>query len=104
MKQEDLHKALSNLGFKHQGDFEPIEFDADDFDNICEIGSWIVAIQKEYIALLFYSEMVYWDIAESSIETILKAIEIISEYELKRHTQRQQDAVINVKKKSIYHD
>jgi hypothetical protein len=96
MTQKELDLALSSLGFKHKGDFEPIEVDADDFDNICEIGSWIVAIQKEYIALLNYSEMVYWDmvywdIAESSIGTTLKAIEAISKYELKRHAQMHKE-------------
>lgn len=91
MTQEELDLALSSLGFKHKGDFEPIEVDADDFDNICEIGSWFVAIQKEYIALLNYSEMVYWDIAESSIGTTLKAIEAISKYELKRHVQMHKE-------------
>ena len=101
MTQEKLTEALSDLGFEYKGDFEPIGFDADDFDNICEIGSWIVAIQKEYIALLNYTEMVYWDIASGSIGTILKAIESISDYELKRHVQRQRDAVINIKKEHL---
>jgi len=99
MTQEKLTEALSDLGFEYKGDFEPIGFDADDFDNICEIGSWVIAVQKEYIALLNYSEMVYWDIAESSITTTLKAIEAIFDYELKRHVQRQRDAVVNIIKR-----
>ncbi len=89
-----LNALLESLGFKHKGDFYPCEFDADDFDNTCEIGSFIIATQSEYTAILFYSEMEYWNIADSSIKTVLKAIEVVSEYELKRHVQRQLDAVV----------
>ena len=89
--RQELDLALSSLGFKHKGDFEPIEVDADDFDNICEIGSWFVAIQKEYIALFNYTEMVYWDVASDSMETTLKAIEAISKYEIQRHVQMHKE-------------
>jgi hypothetical protein len=97
MTQQELNDKLTALGFKHQGEFEPIEFDADDFDHICEIGSFVVAVQTKYTAILYYSEMVYWDIADDSIKTVLKAIEAISAHELKRHVQRQLDAVIKTK-------
>jgi hypothetical protein len=100
MTQEELGEALFDLGFKHKGGFEPIEFDADDFDNICEIGSWVIAVQKEYTALLNYSEMVYWDNDNDFIATILKTVETILAYELKRHVPRwQQDAVVNIIKR-----
>lgn len=81
--RQELDKALSDLGISFKGDFEPIEVDADDFDNICEIGSFVVAIQKEYTAILDYTEMVYWDVA-SNLGTTLKAIEVISYYEIQR--------------------
>ena len=85
-----LIEALSNLGFELKGDFEPIEVDADDFDYTCEIGSWIIAIQPEYIALLNYTDMVYWDIdiAKGSPKIALQAIAAISEYEIKRVIER----------------
>ena len=82
--RQELDKALSDLGISFKGDFEPIEVDADDFDNICEIGSFVVATQKEYTAILDYTEMVYWDIASDSMGTTLKAIEVISYYEIQR--------------------
>ena len=88
MTQQNLNDALTALGFAQKGGFEPIEVDADDFDNMCEIGSWIVAIQKNCIALLNYIEMEYWDIADGSIKIALQAIAAISEYEIKRVAQR----------------
>ena len=81
--RQELDKALSDLGFKHKGDFEPIEIEVDDFEHICEIGSFVVATQKEYTAILDYTEMVYWDVA-SNLGTTLKAIEVISYYEIQR--------------------
>lgn len=97
-----LIEALSNLGFELKGDFEPIEVDADDFDYTCEIGSWIIAIQCKqnsdgcdefcqpfYIALLDYSKMEYWEIADgATIRIELDAIAAISEYEIKRVIER----------------
>ena len=84
MTQQELDKALSDLGIGFKEDFEPIEIDVDDFSHICEIGSFVVAIQKEYTAILDYTEMVYWDVASDSMETTLKAIEAISKYEIQR--------------------
>lgn len=85
---DKLIEALSNFGFELKGDFEPIEVDADDFTYTCEIGSWIIAIQPEYIALLNYTEMVYWDIENGSIKIALDAIAAIAAYEIKRNVER----------------
>ena len=83
MTRQELDKALSDLGISFKEDFEPIEIDVDDFEHICEIGSFVVATQKEYTAILDYTEMVYWDVA-SNLGTTLKAIEVISYYEIQR--------------------
>ena len=82
--RQELDKALSDVGISFKGDFEPIEIEVDDFEHICEIGSFVVATQKEYTAILDYTEMVYWDIASDSMGTTLKAIETISKYEIQR--------------------
>ncbi len=78
---DKLNDALLELGFDYQGDFDPMELDADDF-NTCEIGAFIVATQKESTVVLDYSDTTYWDIDNDSIETILKAIEAVAKYEL----------------------
>jgi hypothetical protein len=97
-----MNEELKALGFIHKGEFEPIEFDADDFNHTCEIGCWIIAIQCKqnsdgcdefcqpfYIALLDYSKMEYWEIADgATIRIELDAIAAISEYEIKRVIER----------------
>lgn len=91
MIRQELDKALSDLGIGFKEDFEPIEIDVEDFSHICEIGSFVVAIQKEYTAIFDYTEMVYWDIASDSMGTVLKAVETISKYEIRRYAQMQKE-------------
>ncbi len=81
---DKLNDGLLNLGFDYQGDFDPIEFNANDF-NTCEIGAFIVATRKGYTVFLDYSDMTYWDIDNDSIAVIFDAINIIVSFVIKKN-------------------
>ena len=54
-----ISNVLEPLGFSYSGEFDPIEFDLEDYDWI-EIGVYAIASNSDWIGVLSYSLMEYW--------------------------------------------
>lgn len=71
-----FNKLLEPLGFDHQGDFYPVEFPVDEFE-FTEIEKCAIATSGNYMAVLNYSIMEYWEIHQNTFEIFEMTKEIL---------------------------
>jgi hypothetical protein len=70
-------EILKPLGFEFRGEFDPMDFDFDDYIWV-EVEESAIAYTDTYIAVLNYSEMEYWELDNiesiNLIETVEEAV------------------------------
>ena len=75
-----INNVLEPLGFNHGGEFYPIEFDVDSFEWIAGY-IYGIAYTDNYIAILNYSIMEYWEIHKNDSALLAMTQKAVKELE-----------------------